>query len=344
MNAIPSGLRAPSHEAMEQAATWFSLLQSGQATDADRTRWQAWLTSSPESQAAWAFVERVSQRFAPLQSAPAPRLAADALQTANQRFSRRRTLLLGVAAMAGSGSLLGWAVWRQAGWVDPLLAHFADHHTATGERRNLVLADGTQVWLASASAFDQDYRADLRRLRLRSGEILIQTAADTGRPFVVDTAHGRLRALGTRFNVRLDEAGGTQLAVYEGAVEITLAHGGQSTVVAAGQQVRFTADRWDDTTAADPAREAWSRGILLAQDMSLAQVVAELARYRRGHIAVAPEVAGLTVLGSYPLDDFNGTLTMLQQALPILVRQPLPWWTTIEARPQPAASSRSTSG
>jgi len=345
MNTIPPGLRAPSHEAMEQAAAWFSLLQSGNASDTERAHWQAWLASSPESQAAWAFVERVSQRFAPLQAVPAPRLAADALQVANQRFTRRRTLLLGVAAMAGSGGLLGLAVWQQAGWVDPLLAHFADHHTATGERRELVLADGTQVWLASASAFDQDYRADLRRLRLRSGEILIQTAADSGRPFVVDTAHGRLRALGTRFNVRVDEAGATQLAVYEGAVEITLAHGGQNTVVAAGQQLSFTADRWADTTAADPAREAWSRGILLAQDMSLAQVVAELGRYRRGHIAVAPEVAHLTVLGSYPLDDFNGTLTMLQQALPIQVRQPLPWWTTIEARPQPAAaSSRSTSG
>lgn len=317
---------------MEQAAAWFSLLQSGNATDADRDRWRAWRASGPECEAAWAFVERVSQRFAPLQSAPAPRLAADALQAANQRFARRRTLLLGVAAMAGSGGLLGWAVWQQADWVDPLLSHFADHHTATGERRDLVLADGTQVWLASASAFDQDYRAVLRRLRLRSGEILIQTAADSERPFVVDTAHGRLRALGTRFNVRLDEAGGTQLAVYEGAVEITLAHCGLSTVVAAGQQVRFTADRWEDSAAADPAREAWSRGILLAQDMSLAQVIAELGHYRRGHIAVAPEVAGLTVLGSYPLDDFNGTLTMLQQALPIQVRQPLPWWTTIEAR------------
>lgn len=332
MNAIPSFLRAPSHEAMEQAATWFSLLQSGNATDADRTRWQAWLASGPESQTAWAFVERVSQRFAPLQAVPAPRLAADALHAANQRLAKRRTLLSGFAAMAGSGSLLGWAVWQQAGWGDPLLARFADHHTGTGERRDVVLADGTQVWLASASAFDQDYRADLRRLRLRSGEILIQTAADRERPFVVETAHGRLRALGTRFNVRLDDDGGARLAVYEDAVEITLAHGGQSTVIPAGQQVRFTADRLEETAAADPAREAWSRGILLAQEMSLAQVVAELGRYRRGHIAVAPDVAGLTVLGSYPLDDFNGTLTMLQQALPIQVRQPLPWWTTIEAR------------
>lgn len=332
MNAPEAGLCPVSHEAMEQAAAWFSLLQSGNATDADRDRWRAWRASGRECEAAWAFVERVSQRFAPLQAAPSPRLAADTLQAANQRLAKRRTLLLGLAAMAGSGGLLGWAVWQQAGWVDPWLARFADHHTATGERRDVVLADGTQVWLASASAFDQDYRSDLRRLRLRAGEILVQTATDPARPFVVDTAHGRLRALGTRFNVRLDDDGGTQLAVYEGAVEVKLARNTGSTVVASGQQVRFTADRLNEVVAADPAREAWSRGILLAQDMPLAQVVAELGRYRRGHIAVAPDVAGLTVLGSYPLDDFDGTLTMLQQSLPIQVRQPLPWWTTIEAR------------
>jgi transmembrane sensor len=332
MNAPQEGLHAPSYETMEQAAAWFSLLQSGNASEADRARWQAWLASDPESQAAWAFVERVSQRFAPLQTVPAPRLAADALQAANQRLVKRRTLLFGIAATAGSGCLLGWTVWRQAGLVDPLLARFADHHTGTGERRDVVLADGTEVWLASASAFDQDYRADLRRLRLRSGEILIETAADTGRPFVVDTAHGRLRALGTRFNVRIDDEGGTQLTVFRGAVDITLASGSGNTVIEAGQQARFTADRLEDTATADPAREAWSRGILLAQDISLAQVVAELGRYRRGHIAVAPEVAHLTVLGSYPLDDFDGTLSMLQQALPIRVLQPLPWWTSIEAR------------
>lgn len=341
MSATPPALHAPTHEAMEQAATWFSLLQSGTATEADHAGWQTWLASGGESQAAWAVVERVSQRFSPLQSVPSPRLAADALHTANQRFAKRRSLLLGVAAMAGSG-VLGWAVWQRSGMAGPLLAWGADHRTATGERRKLTLADGTQVWLASASAFDEEYGADLRRLRLRSGEVLVQTAADRERPFVVDTAHGRMRALGTRFNVRLDGdgdgEGATQLAVYEGAVQVTLAGTSTSTstrasqVIKAGHQVRFTADRMEAQTAADPAREAWSRGILLAQDLPLHRVLEELGRYRRGHIAVAPDVAHLTVLGSYPLDDFDGTLDMLQQALPIQVRQPLPWWTTIEAR------------
>lgn len=336
MNALPqaggSTPSPPSHAAMEQAAAWFSLLQSGSATDADHRRWQDWLASAEDSRSAWAFVERVSQRFQPLQVAgDAPRLAADALHMASTRLARRRRVL-GLAAMAGAGGLLGWAAWQQPGAVDALLAWGADHRTATGERRAVRLVDGTQVWLASASAFNQDYGSGLRRLRLRTGEILVQTAADALRPFVVDTAHGRMRALGTRFNVRLDGQGGTLLAVYEGVVQVVLAAGAQGATVGAGQQVRFSADRLQAPTPADPAREAWSRGLLLAQDIALGEVIAELARYRRGHMAVAPEVAQLRVLGSYPLDDVDGALALLQQVLPIQVRRPLPWWTTIGPR------------
>ncbi len=322
----------PSHEAMEQAAAWFSLLQSDPATDADRARWQDWLAGAEERRIAWAFVERISQRFQPLHDSVSPRLAADALQMAGSRLTRRR-IVLGMVAAAGAGGVLGWAMWQRPGTMDALLAWGADYRTGIGERREVRLADGTQVWLGSGSALDQDYGVGLRRLRLRGGEILIQTASDTtGRPFVIDTVHGHMRALGTRFNVRLDEDGRTQLAVYEGAVEVTLAAAAESATVGAGQQLAFTAYRMDAPVTADPAREAWSRGVLLAQDKPLGEVIAELARYRRGHMAVAPEVAGLTVLGSYPLDDVDGALLMLQRTLPIQVHQPLPWWTTVEAR------------
>ena len=327
----------PSHEAMEQAAAWFSLLQSGAATDADRARWQDWLAGAEDSRAAWAFVERVSQHFQPLQDDASPRRAADALRTARARLSRRKAVW-SLAAMAGAGGLLGWAARQRPGTLDAFMAWGADYRTGTGERREVHLADGTRVWLASASAFDEEDRADLRRLRLRAGEILVRTAADAGRPFVVDTAQGRLRALGTRFNVRLDGDGATRLAVYEGAVQVSLASGasagsaGSAAIVGAGQQVRFTVRHLEALGPADPAREAWSRGVLLAQDLPLGEVVAELARYRRGHLAVAPEVAGLPVLGSYPLDDVDGALAMLEQTLPIQIRRPLPWWTRIEAR------------
>ena len=145
----------------------------------------------------------------------------------------------------------------------------------------------------------------------------------------MDTPQGRLRALGTRFTVRLDGEQ-TFLAVYEGAVEAHIRKGA-SAVLQAGQQTRFTPDAVADIQPADAARAAWSRGVLVAQDIPLRQVVAELRRYRHGHLGIAPAVADLRVFGNFPLGDTDDTLDMLAAALPVRISRTLPWWVSIEA-------------
>ena len=121
--------------------------------------------------------------------------------------------------MAPARGGAGLAGWRHPSLRQELLAWNADYRTATGEIREIVLADGTRAWLGAASALDVNYGLELRLLRLLAGEVHIETAPDAQRAFVVDTPHGRLRALGTRFNVKLTQHG-SLLAVYQGAVEI----------------------------------------------------------------------------------------------------------------------------
>src|SRR3546814_8640040 len=75
----------------------------------------------------------------------------------------------------------------------------ADYRTAVGERRRIVLADGSQVHLNTSTDMDVRYSERARVLQLQRGEIYIQTAPDAhglARPFLVETAQGRLRALG----------------------------------------------------------------------------------------------------------------------------------------------------
>ncbi len=83
---------------------------------------------------------------------------------------------------------------------------------------------------------------------------------------------------------------------------------------------------------ADPARESWRNGLLLADGTPLADVVAELRRYHAGHLGVSPQVGQLRVFGSYPLDDANRALDMLASVLPIRLSRALPWWVSIEPR------------
>ncbi|MGE8686146.1 MAG: FecR domain-containing protein [Achromobacter sp.] len=314
--------------ALEQAAEWFALLQSGEATSADREAWRAWHESAEAHRAAWERVDRVGQLFQPIRKAPDPRGTVRAYRSATIDAGRRR-LILGLAALAGVG-LAGGAAWRPSLLPGLLLAWAADHRTATGEVREILLGDGTRVWLGTAGAFDEDYTPALRRLRLVAGEILVDTAADASRPFVVDTPQGRLRALGTRFTVRLED-GDTRIAVYDGAVQ---AHAidGSSTIIQAGWRARLARGGLSPAEPASPASEASTRGLYIAQDVPLGAVLRELERYRSGYLTVSPQVAELPVFGSYPMTDPDRALAMLESVLPIRIGRPAPWWVRVTPR------------
>ncbi|VFR38336.1 Fe2+-dicitrate sensor, membrane component [plant metagenome] len=129
------------------------------------------------------------------------------------------------------------------------------------------------------------------------------------------------------------------LAVYEGAVEVRTA-AGATAVIPAGWQTRYTREALGTPEPADPAREAWTRGLLLARNIPLASLVQELRRYHPGHLGLAPELADLPVYGGYPIDDPAQTLAMLESVLPVRVKRSLPWWVSIEPRDDPAAAPR----
>ncbi|AMD47176.1 FecR family protein [Bordetella holmesii] len=314
---------APGIAPLEQAAEWFALLRSGEATAAERAAWQAWHDACEAHTRAWAQVESVGRLFLPIRQSEASGVAATAYRRAEFNSGRRRTLL-GIGALAAAG-VVGHAAWRH----NVLYPWAADYRSGTGEVREVVLDDGTRVWLGTASAFDQHYSAGLRRLELIAGEILISTAPDASRPFVVDTPQGRLRALGTRFSVRRDD-GGTDVAVYQGSVQANAPSGAQALLLA-GWRARMTRQGISAPRAADPDAESSTRGLFIAKNIPLADMARELSRYRLGHVGVAPDVAALPVFGSFPMTDPDRTLNMLESVLPVRVRM-LPWWVDILPR------------
>ncbi|MFT4063989.1 FecR domain-containing protein [Paraburkholderia sp.] len=315
----------PSHATLQAAAEWYAVLRSGDATPGEKADWQSWLDASSEHRTAWRYIEQISKSFAALQDMPDPMRASESLVEANARVHRRRRALLGIAGLLGVGGLTG-LIWRQS--PGTLLAWAADYRTGTGEQRDVFLPDGTHVWINTATAFNLAFDGAIREVKLVRGEVFIETAHDATRPFVVSTSEGRLHALGTRFNV-LQGDDATLLSVYEGAVEVTLRDSDQRTMVPAGHQIRFTRDRIGWAQEADPAREAWTRGVLIARDITLGEFVEQLQRYRSGHLGVAGEVAGLRVYGSFPLRDTDRAIAMLATVLPVRAHETLPWWVTI---------------
>lgn len=326
--------------ALKDAAEWFAVLSFAPVSPEEQVRWRSWLDAHPDHRRAWARVEAVDADLATPRSLPGHQrqFAATALDTAAEQLRRRRSALRLLTLVGGAG-LLGLGAARHAPTRDWLSALASDQRTATGEIRRLALAGGGTLWLASATAVDlhdDPLVPGGQRLRLLQGEVLVETGHGAGaRALVVETPQGRLAPLGTRFSVRLQGEGTqTLLAVFDGRVRVQLAaaRGADAITLGAGQQLLFGAQAIEAQEAADPGREAWTRGLLLVDGMRLEDVAAELSRYRRGHLACAPAVADLRVTGGFPLQDTDRALAMLADALPVQVRRALPWWVRIEPR------------
>lgn len=305
---------------LREAADWLVRQQTEPGDAGWRAEFDHWRTRSAAHAAAWRRAEAVMHDF---QQAPAG-LTRRAL--AGVREQRRRALrALGALTLAAPGA---WLLWRQAetdGWR-------ADQRTTVGEQRTLTLADGSRLILNTASAVDIRFDLHARRVRLWRGEVLIDTAHDTAspaRPFWVDTHAGRLRALGTRFAVRLVDDQ-IHLTVYAGAVEITPTQD-TARVVDAGETAWFGATHIHPPLPLADPQAWWAEGMLVAQDMTLADWVAELSRYRPGVLRCDPAVAHWRVSGAFPLTDTDASLALLTHTRPLRLRSLTRYWVSLEA-------------
>ena len=296
-------------EVLEAAATWYVNLSAAPACEQERKAWRNWLAEDARHAEAWTQVEQLQQRLALL----SPELALPTL--ADVRAKRRAVnKVLGLLLMAG-------ATGASLQTLEPLSSRLARYRTAKGERRELQLADGSQLILNTDSAVDVHYGSSLREIQLHRGELLLQTAKDpANRPLLVHTPEGSVRALGTRFSV-YSHHGRSEVKVFEHAVELRPASTPATLQrVEAGQQSGFDPRHLLPVTPLADASDAWTHGMLMAVDWPLQRLLGELGRYRRGYLTCADSVAGLKVTGAFRLDDTDTVLENLATALPVRVR------------------------
>lgn len=313
----------PANDVVDQAAGWLVRLHAGELDAAGRQALNAWRAQQPEHERAWQAAETLAGT---LNAIPAG-VGTEALHRSRQAQRRRVAKALAVLLAAPAA---GWLGWRQ--WGGELAA---DYRTATGQRSELQLTDGSLLHLNTASAADVRFDEAQRRIVLQSGEILIHTAPDSARPprpFLVQTEHGTIRALGTRFIVQRENGRQTRVSVLEHAVEIRPALGDAALRLDAGQSVRFSAHASGPVQPAPAGSDAWRQGNLIADKQRLEDFLAELSRHRPGILRCAPEVADLRISGVFQLDDTDRILTILQENLPISVRRHTRYWVNVHPR------------
>ncbi|HEY0294521.1 MAG TPA: iron dicitrate transport regulator FecR, partial [Bordetella sp.] len=115
----------------------------------------------------------------------------------------------------------------------------------------------------------------------------------------------------------------------DGMAELYLASGMRAGIVRRGEYWRLAADGASQLAQPDFDVTSWADGSINAHRMRLADLLAELARYRVGHIACDPSVADLRLTGVYQLDDIDQTLRFIAQTQPVRIVRRTPLWLSV---------------
>ena len=318
-----------------EAALWVVRLSDPESpADADdRARFEAWRAEDPaheiayeRERAAWEAMDRLRALNPGAGEPDADLLAAidlsddvarPLLQTPDwarksmRRFAPPRWATIAATLVLAVAVASSWTLFS-----DPAYA------TGIGERRVVVLEDGTRVELNTDSKIVVHYRGGVREVRLLKGEALFDIRKDS-RPFLVVTPDTSLKTVASVLNVRL-RPDGAGVVVKDGAVAvrpvasaaaltpINLTAGQEGVYGAAGSSAHAVSS--DEVDRELAGRQGAND--LLGQTLKAA--VEEFNRYNTRHMVVADDsIADLRLGGYFRTDDVDGFVRALRTTFPV---------------------------
>jgi transmembrane sensor len=331
-------------ERAEQAATWAARLADGALPLAQQDEFQAWLDADPlngdaleEVVGAWRSVEHyaASPQMMALREAA---LASARRTSRNHLRPASRRMIWGLLAATLLIVIGGAGLWA---WTSPHV-----YRTEVGERRIVVLNDGSKISLDGATEVRVSYVGDRRRLWLDHGRAKFDVAKDSLRPFSVAAADKVVVATGTAFSVERVQ-GQVRVVLYEGHVALLQRDGGKppqtltlgaeaadkslkpgrEMILAVAPQAASAMSpqvaRDATVTAADPVRSlAWEGGQLVFEDEPLSVAVERMNRYADKPLRIAdPHTAQLRISGVFRAGDTEAMVQGLEAAFQVHVRR-----------------------
>lgn len=155
--------------------------------------------------------------------------------------------------------------------------------TGRGRQQQVILADGTAVWLNAFSkiTFPASFEGDTREVQVE-GEVYLEVAPNKEKPFIVHTPQQQVRVLGTHFNTRnyANEQMGS-VTLLEGKVEISNT---QQKALQLAPAEQFVSNKAQGTQYVQllqnpTAVVAWKEGDFYFEDASPQMIIQELERW-----------------------------------------------------------------
>lgn len=157
-----------------------------------------------------------------------------------------------------------------------------------GKKSQLILEDGTKVWLNAGShmAFPTKFDQKKREVFLE-GEAYFEVAHNKSRPFCVNTNEISIKVLGTKFNISAYQSDHlTETVLIEGKVSVSersaLGLFNEETILSPHQKASYNKEKQTISVRDEPDVEfviAWTEGWFKFSKQSLNEVLNKLQRY-----------------------------------------------------------------
>jgi transmembrane sensor len=298
------------NDSINDSAIWWHMALESEEADWDG--FTRWLEADPRHRLAYDAIALTDDLVSRHRSTLAVAIAAEPPSRANR--PDRRLAFGGLGAALALLLLLPTLTLLRPGEMPPQALHYA---SATGETRNLALADGTAVALASASRLDvADNGRDLRL----AGAAAFDVPHRPGRNLVVHVGGLDIVDIGTRFEVST-APGLVRVRVAEGRIAAHLPDG-QHIDVVAGRLLLVDTARGTAQLAPSAAGDfaAWRRGRLVYDGAPLALVAADVSRHSGTEVRIDRGVASRRFSGILTIGNGSGLVHNLAQIMDLDVR------------------------
>ena len=153
--------------------------------------------------------------------------------------------------------------------------------TPKGGQYQIVLADGSKVWMNAASSlrFPTAFAGKQRNVEL-TGEAYFEVAKNAAMPFNVQVNDLNVQVLGTHFNVMAyNDENVIKTTLLEGAVKVT--KGTVAGLLKPGQQAKMDKDAGNIKIATADVEEtmAWKNGLFLFNNDDIKTIMRQISRW-----------------------------------------------------------------
>lgn len=174
--------------------------------------------------------------------------------------------------------------------------------TPKGGEYQLILPDGSKVWLNSASSltFPASFTGlAVRKVELK-GEAYFEITKNKISPFIVKSAKQEVKVLGTHFNINAytDEQT-TTTTLLEGSVNVINLDKAENVILKPGQQSTLNNNRINISETNIEEAIAWKNGLFIFNDENIKSIMKKIARWYNVEVTFKGNMDHIYFVGNY---------------------------------------------